>query len=160
MSEWDCRLQFFLASPAQSFSGPSPAGLMTIFLLSQIRDLPTRRARSLYFYLPGTGWPGYTPSYWVPFSSPPTARRATVDLFDPASKRDQTVITSRHGPQRKHSSSIAALLRICCLAMGTCLPSCCPETALVYSPISRSLHRNRSTHYSMLHNDTVSIKII
>jgi hypothetical protein len=29
--------------------------------------------------------PGYTPKLWVPFSSPPTTRRATVDLFEHAS---------------------------------------------------------------------------
>jgi hypothetical protein len=29
--------------------------------------------------------PGYTPRHWVPFSSPPTTRRATVEVFDPAS---------------------------------------------------------------------------
>jgi hypothetical protein len=36
------------------------------------------------------------------------------------------VITSRHGPHRKHSSSTVAFVSI---AAGTCLPSCCPETA-------------------------------
>jgi hypothetical protein len=45
---------------------------------------PTWRARSPYLYPPGTGWPGYTPRHWVPFSSPPTTRRE----FDPASTRD------------------------------------------------------------------------
>jgi hypothetical protein len=28
---------------------------------------PTWRARSLYLYPPGTGWPNYTPGHWVPF---------------------------------------------------------------------------------------------
>jgi hypothetical protein len=47
------------------------------------------------------------------------------------------VITSRHGPHRKCPVSIVVvqllhLLRICCLAMGTCLPSRCPETTAVY----------------------------
>jgi hypothetical protein len=31
------------------------------------------------------GWPGYTPRHWIPFSSLPTIRRATVEVFDPAS---------------------------------------------------------------------------
>jgi hypothetical protein len=39
-------------------------------------------------YPAGTGWPGYTPRHWVPFSSPPTTRRVTVEVFDPASTRD------------------------------------------------------------------------
>jgi hypothetical protein len=33
------------------------------------------RARSLYLYCPGTGWPSYTPGHWVPFLSPLTTRR-------------------------------------------------------------------------------------
>jgi hypothetical protein len=29
------------------------------------------------------GWTSYTPMHWVPFSSPPTTRRATAEVFDP-----------------------------------------------------------------------------
>jgi hypothetical protein len=43
-------------SLAQSFSGPSPAGLMTT-LLSQIRDSQTWRDRSPYLYSQGHGGP-------------------------------------------------------------------------------------------------------
>jgi hypothetical protein len=60
-------------SPAQSFLGPSPA------------ELVTWRATSTYLYPPGTGYPSYTPRHWVPFSSPPTTRRATVEVFEPIS---------------------------------------------------------------------------
>jgi hypothetical protein len=35
------------------------------------------------------------------------------------------------------------------VAAGTCLPSCCLETALVYLLTSRSLHSNGSTRYNM-----------
>jgi hypothetical protein len=73
------------SSPAQSFSGPSPAGLMTILYCFRFETVPTWRARSPYLYPPGTGWPSYTPMHWVPFSSPPTTRRATVEAFEPAS---------------------------------------------------------------------------
>jgi hypothetical protein len=38
-------------------------------------------------YVPGTGWTSYTPLHWVPFSSPPTTRRATVEVFEPYSIR-------------------------------------------------------------------------
>jgi hypothetical protein len=38
------------------------------------------------------------------------------------------------------------------IAMGTCLLSYCPETAVVYSPISQSLHINGCTHYSIHYN--------
>jgi hypothetical protein len=45
-------------SPAQSFLGPSPAGIGTIF---------------------------YSLRFETSFSSPPTTRRVTVEVFDPAS---------------------------------------------------------------------------
>jgi hypothetical protein len=48
-------------------------------------------------------------------------------------------------------SPTVALLRICCLATGTCLLSRCSETALVYPPTSRSLYSNGSTRYSIDH---------
>jgi hypothetical protein len=54
-------------SPVQSFSGPSPAGLMTIFYCLRFETPPTCRARSSYLYPPGTGWPSHTPRHWVPF---------------------------------------------------------------------------------------------
>jgi hypothetical protein len=72
-------------SPAQSFSGPTPAGLMTTFYC-----LRFERARSPYLYPPGTGWPSHTPRHWVPFPSPFTTRRATVEIFDPASSARTT----------------------------------------------------------------------
>jgi hypothetical protein len=72
-------------SPVKSFSGSSPARLMTIFYCLRFETPPTRRARSLYLYFPKTGWPGYTLRHWVPFSSPPMALRATVEVFEPAS---------------------------------------------------------------------------
>jgi hypothetical protein len=45
-------------------------------LLTQIRDYPIWRA-------PGTGWPSYTSRHWVPFWSPPTTRRVTMEVFQP-----------------------------------------------------------------------------
>jgi hypothetical protein len=47
--------------PAQSFLGPSPAGLMTIFYCLIFETPPTWRSRSPYLYPPGTGLPSYTP---------------------------------------------------------------------------------------------------
>jgi hypothetical protein len=59
--------------------GSDPAALITIFCL-RFEILPTWRARSLYLYPPETGWPSYNLSHWVPFSSPPTTPRATVEV--------------------------------------------------------------------------------
>jgi hypothetical protein len=75
------------SSPAQSFLGPSPQDLWPIFYCLRFETPPTWRARSPYLYPPGTGLPSYTPRHWVPFSSPPTSRRATVEVFEPASMR-------------------------------------------------------------------------
>jgi hypothetical protein len=39
--------------------------------------------------VPWDSWPYFTVSDWrLPFSSPPTARRVTVEVFDPASTRE------------------------------------------------------------------------
>jgi hypothetical protein len=56
-------------------------------------------------------------------------------------------ITSRHGPHRKHSASIVALVSV---AAGMCFPSCCLETSLVYLPILRLLHSNSTTGYNIV----------
>jgi hypothetical protein len=65
-------------SPAKSFSGPSPAGLMTTFDCLRFETLPAWWASSPYLYPPRTGLPSYTPIHCVPFSSPPMSRRVTV----------------------------------------------------------------------------------
>jgi hypothetical protein len=65
-----CLLQLLLSSPAQSFTGPSPAGFMTTFYCLRFETPPTWRIRSLYLYPPGTGWPGYAPRHWVILPSP------------------------------------------------------------------------------------------
>jgi hypothetical protein len=70
-------------SPAESFSGLSPTGLITTFDCLRFKTPPTGRPRSLYLYPPGTGWPNHTPRHWVPFSSPPTTHRVTEEVFDP-----------------------------------------------------------------------------
>jgi hypothetical protein len=77
-----CRLQLLLA-----FARAGPAGLMTIFYCLGFEALPTWRARSPYLFLPGTGWPSYAPRHWVPFSSPLTTCRATLEVLVQASTR-------------------------------------------------------------------------
>jgi hypothetical protein len=64
--------------------------LLLVLASAVPRDLtpPTWRARSPYLYSPGTGWPRYTPGHCVPFLSPLTTRRATVEVFYPASTWD------------------------------------------------------------------------
>jgi hypothetical protein len=55
------------ASPAQSFSSLSAAGLMITFDGLRLETAPTWRTRSPYLYPTRTGWPSYTPRHWVPF---------------------------------------------------------------------------------------------
>jgi hypothetical protein len=67
---------------------------LLLVLASAVRrdsDSPTWRARSPYLCPPGTGWPRYTLGHWLPFPSPLTTRRATVEVFYPTSKRDKYV---------------------------------------------------------------------
>jgi hypothetical protein len=61
-----------LSSSAQSVSGPTTAGL------PPIPDSPSWRPRSRINIKEGDS---YTPGRWVPFSSPPTIRRAAVEVF-------------------------------------------------------------------------------
>jgi hypothetical protein len=51
-------------------------------LLSHLR-LPQPGGRGSVFisHYSGTGWPSYTPGHWVPFTSPLTTRRATVEVL-------------------------------------------------------------------------------
>jgi hypothetical protein len=44
-------------------------------------EIPTWRSRFPYLYPPGRRLPSYTPRHWVPFLSPLTTRRATVEVF-------------------------------------------------------------------------------
>jgi hypothetical protein len=101
------------------------------------------------------------------FSSPPTTRRVTVEVFDPASTRVTSssdflypFITPWYGPRRKYSLYIIeiACLLIRCLAMDVilfrvyaspemCLQSCCLAlglyvTIFTQKVISRQIRGN------------------
>jgi hypothetical protein len=77
-----CNLLYncFWALPEKSLLGQLPQNSRPYFTLSS-ETPPTWRARSPYWYPPGTGWPSYTPWHWIPFLSPLTTRRATVEVF-------------------------------------------------------------------------------
>jgi hypothetical protein len=68
----------------------------------------TWRARFLYLYPPGTGWPSYPSRHWVPFLSPPTTCRVMVEVFEPTSMQcltnSQCATDSQDGPHRRHLS--------------------------------------------------------
>jgi hypothetical protein len=60
-------------------SGTSGKGWIHIFTL--LWDSPTWRARSPYFYHPGTEWSSYNLGQCVVFSSPLKSHRAMVEVF-------------------------------------------------------------------------------
>jgi hypothetical protein len=72
---WVCRLQLLLAF----------ASAVILFSCLSFETPPTWRPKSPYLHPPGTGWPSYNPRHWVPFSSPPTTCRATLEVFENAS---------------------------------------------------------------------------
>jgi hypothetical protein len=103
-----CRLQMLLALASAIILGSESHETRDHVLLSQIRDFPFRRL----LRLAGLRWRYSTP--------PPSV----------------LVITSRHGPHRKHSFSIAACVFV---VAATCLPSCCPETVCITPFINNPL---------------------
>jgi hypothetical protein len=119
------------SSPAKSFSEPSPAGLMTTFYWLRFETPPIWRARSSYLYPPGAVWPSFTPRHCVPFSSPPTTRRATVEVFEPAS----SLYSLGSDPQKTRFPNNSSVV------MEVCLLRRCIETAVLRLWLAYSLRR-------------------
>jgi hypothetical protein len=95
--------------------------LMTFYCL-RFKTPPTWRARSLYLYPLGTGWPSYSSRHCAPFSLPHTTCRATVEVFDPASTWGilpdhalnlVSLITALHWHVENTTSVTAPLLHSC-----------------------------------------------
>jgi hypothetical protein len=64
---------------------------MTIFYCLRFETASNWRARSSYLYPQGTLWP----KHWVPFSSPPTTRRVTVEVLEPlVQSQSQSYVTT------------------------------------------------------------------
>jgi hypothetical protein len=80
---------------------------MATFYCLRFETSHTWRARFPYLWTPGTRWLGYIPRHWVPFSSPPTTRMATLEVFDPTSTRLLYYLCSREGIRRKHVHFLA-----------------------------------------------------
>jgi hypothetical protein len=72
-------------SPAKSFLARNPRGNHDHIFLSQIRDCPNLECQVPYLCPPGTRWPSYNHRHWIPFSLPPTTRRAEFHVFEPSS---------------------------------------------------------------------------
>jgi hypothetical protein len=157
MRECVCRLQLLLVLAIAVILMSESRGTRNQILLFQIRDSPNPEGHVPVFISPVKGWPGYTPRHWVLFSSPPTTRRATVEVFEPVSTQvfllnlwtilASTVLLRTDWIENtvSESTSIVACVSV---TEGTCLLRDYLETALVYFLISRSLRNNGFTSYN------------
>jgi hypothetical protein len=91
---WICRLQVLLVLASAVIIRSESRGTHNYILKSQIQDSPNMEGQAPDLSHPETGWTGYTPRQWVPFSSSPMYRRATVEVFDPAFPRDTLLLDS------------------------------------------------------------------
>jgi hypothetical protein len=155
MRGWVCRLQLLPTIASAVILGCESRGTDDHILLSQMRDSPTWRARSPVFISLRNSeaqlYPQALDSLFVASNDSQGyggGIRTRLHTGMPKLRRRPLLKKSRHGPHRKHSSSILAFLSV---AARTCLPSRCPETAVVYPPISQSSHSNGSTCYTVKH---------
>jgi hypothetical protein len=98
-------------SPAQLFSGPSPAWLVTKYYFLRIETPSTSRARSPYLLTPRTGWSSYSPRPWVLFSSRLAIYIGKRNSNPLPHQLDSAIhwlvlLVFQHGPHRKHRSSV------------------------------------------------------
>jgi hypothetical protein len=98
--------------------------------------------------VPSNSWPYFTLSdLRLPFSSPPTTHRVTVEAFEPPSTR--LTVPSYNSSAGTLLKTLSYVVKIACLlvpylaiyavlfktyASGMCLPSRCLEAVAVYSP--------------------------
>jgi hypothetical protein len=87
------------ASPGQSFLGPSPAGLMTIFYCLKFETLPTWRTKSPYLYAPGKERPSYTPRHWVLWRSLISLQCSNISMPQDHLRHDLSAMLNISMPQ-------------------------------------------------------------
>jgi hypothetical protein len=131
---------------------------MIVFYSLRFETPPTWRTRSPYLYPRGRRWSSYKLRHWVPSSSPPTTRRATVEASEPASTGVDSSYLMVAGPRHTDSARTAQrtpiptallLLRACLLRPlpnnGSYLRSFYLATIIV----NLSLPSNNSTCHSV-----------
>jgi hypothetical protein len=87
---WVCLLQLLLAFASAVILMSESRGTHDHILLSQIRDFANLEGQVPVFICPRDKVTQLYPRHWVPFSSPLTTRKATVEVFDPTSTRTQS----------------------------------------------------------------------
>jgi hypothetical protein len=126
-----CRLQLLLALASAVILRSESRGTRDHILLSQIRDFPFHRL----LWLAELRWR---------YSSP---LPQGIELFLLQLSSLQPLCTGGVENTVSKSTSIVACISV---STVTCLPSRCLQTALVYLLISRSLHSNGSTRYTIM----------
>jgi hypothetical protein len=87
-----CNLLLLLVLASAVLLRSESRGTRDHILLSQFLTLPQPGRPGPCIYIsPGTGWPRYTTRHWVPFPSPLTTHRATLEVFYPASTQESNV---------------------------------------------------------------------
>jgi hypothetical protein len=125
---WACRLHLLLVLASAVILRSESRGTHDHILLSEIRDL---EGQVPVFISPRNSGAVVPPRQWVPFSSPPTTRMATVDVFDPTSTRVATR-TAYKIPRP------TVLLLLCTVAAAeTRLPSSYLTTAILLASLFR-----------------------
>jgi hypothetical protein len=126
--------------------------LQAITAPSLISTIHKSSQHPLSIFQPAMSSPA-VPRYRLVKSGDSSASRAQASLHRLPYRTDSVApivfkITPRHGPRRNTRFQHTLVRRF--VAVGMCLPSCCLEMSLVYSPTSRSLHSNGSTRYSIV----------
>jgi hypothetical protein len=85
--EWVCRLQLLLDLTSAVILGSYSSGTRDHILLSQIRDSSNVEGQVPVFISPRNRVARLYPQAVGSFSPPPTTRRATVEVFESASRR-------------------------------------------------------------------------
>jgi hypothetical protein len=121
-----CRLQLLLILASAFILKSESRRAHDHSLLSQIRDSPNLEASSPYLYPSGRGWPSYNPRHWIPFTSPLTTRRTTVEVIRTLLRtlEKQSAITWRINSRRTEYKTSPQILpplyiRIRCFAGRT-----------------------------------------
>jgi hypothetical protein len=80
---WVCRLQLPLVLASTVLLRSESRGTHDHIFLSQVRGSPNLECQVPVFIFPRNRVVQLYPRHWIPFSSPPTTRRDTVEVFDP-----------------------------------------------------------------------------
>jgi hypothetical protein len=84
MTGWVCRLQLLLVLASAVILGSESCWTHNRIILSQIGDSPNLESQVPVFISPQNRVARLYPKALRSFPSPPTTRRATVDVFEPA----------------------------------------------------------------------------